>query len=170
MSLLSIFNISSCSFLLLRVEKPLFTEGSITPCARGVCFGEACFCLPPLSCMNRYHLKALEQGYNITQNVVRSKLLITSNYIYKRHLIGSDVLNFNLVTKSHYGMSKNIVSNKLFKFCTWFYTNWLLQHMQLLQLRNKFHTYFFQHENCILTSLLPFILTHVVMFCTSCQY
>ena len=48
MSLLSRSNISSCSFLPLCVEKPLFTDASIVPRSRGVLFFGACFCsLPP---------------------------------------------------------------------------------------------------------------------------
>ena len=47
MSLLSTSNVSSCSFLLLCVEKPLFTDGSIVPRVRGVRFFLARFCSPP---------------------------------------------------------------------------------------------------------------------------
>ena len=47
MSPLSSSNISSSSFLPLRVGKLLFTDGSIVPCVTGVRFLVARFCSPP---------------------------------------------------------------------------------------------------------------------------
>ena len=58
MSLLSRSNISSCSFLPLRVRKPLFTDASIAPRSRGVRFFVARFVRPPRAAWNRYHSKA----------------------------------------------------------------------------------------------------------------
>ena len=44
--LMSPLSRSSCGLLQLHVEKPLFTDGSIVPCARGVQFLRACFGSP----------------------------------------------------------------------------------------------------------------------------
>ena len=49
----SISNVSSFRLLLLCVGKPLFTNGSIVPCARAVPFSLARFVLPPLSYMKQ---------------------------------------------------------------------------------------------------------------------
>ena len=52
-SLLSISNVSSFRLLPLCVGKPLFTNGSIVPHARGVRFSLARFVSPPLSYMKQ---------------------------------------------------------------------------------------------------------------------
>ena len=52
-SLLSISNVSSFRLLPLCVGKPLFTNGSIVPRARGVRFSLARFVSPPLSYMKQ---------------------------------------------------------------------------------------------------------------------
>ena len=51
--LLLISNVSSFKLLLLRVGKPLFTNGLIVPCVRGMRFRLACFVSPPLSYMKQ---------------------------------------------------------------------------------------------------------------------
>ena len=55
MNLLSISNVSSCSFLLLCLGKPLFANDSIIPCAtQGCSFWWHIFVCPPWAAWNRY--------------------------------------------------------------------------------------------------------------------
>ena len=74
-SLLSISNGSSFRLLLLRVGKPLFTNGSIVPHARGVRFSLARFVSLPLTYMKQVpfesagirllNMQKLSTGYTV---------------------------------------------------------------------------------------------------------
>ena len=69
MSLLSTSNVSSCSFLPLRVGKPLFTDPSIVPRSREVRFLVARFCSPPLSFMKQEPFESTGIGLQYMQKL-----------------------------------------------------------------------------------------------------
>ena len=69
MTLLSRSNVSSCSLLPLRVGNPLFTDGLIVSCARGVQFFVARFCLAPLSSMKQVPFESTGIGLQYMQKL-----------------------------------------------------------------------------------------------------